>query len=104
MTWYEGLAIASGLAIGYWLVSVFTRPQDDHLDAVDDTIDSISDNPGKQRYEKAVSGFYFAHPQSKYFGVGKLDRDQVTDLAQRKGMDPRECERWLGPWLNYDPA
>ncbi|MHB1307494.1 MAG: methionine synthase [Limisphaerales bacterium] len=52
----------------------------------------------------SVSGFYFAHPQSKYFAVGKLDRDQVTDLARRKEMDPRECERWLGPWLNYDPA
>ncbi len=40
MTWYEGLAIASGLAIGYWLVSVFTRPQDDHLDAVDESVAS----------------------------------------------------------------
>jgi 5-methyltetrahydrofolate--homocysteine methyltransferase len=52
----------------------------------------------------SVSGLYFAHPESKYFAVGKLDRDQVTDLAQRKGKSPAEMERWLGPWLNYPPA
>ncbi len=52
----------------------------------------------------SVSGFYFAHPDSKYFAVGKLDRDQVADLAQRKAMPLAEAERWLGPWLNYDPA
>ncbi|NDB74506.1 MAG: methionine synthase, partial [Verrucomicrobia bacterium] len=52
----------------------------------------------------SVSGFYFAHPESKYFAVGKLDRDQVADLAQRKAMPLAEVERWLGPWLNYHPA
>ncbi len=52
----------------------------------------------------SVSGFYFAHPDSKYFAVGKLDRDQVADYAQRKSMPLAEAERWLGPWLNYDPA
>ena len=52
----------------------------------------------------SVSGFYFGHPDSKYFAVGKLDRDQVADLAQRKSMPLAEAERWLGPWLNYDPA
>ncbi len=52
----------------------------------------------------SVSGLYFAHPQSKYFAVGKLDRDQVADLAQRKGKPLTEMERWLGPWLNYTPA
>ena len=52
----------------------------------------------------SVSGLYFAHPESKYFAVGKLDRDQVADLAQRKNKPPAEMERWLGPWLNYDPA
>ena len=52
----------------------------------------------------SVSGLYFAHPESKYFAVGKLNRDQVTDFASRKKMDLRECERWLGPYLNYDPA
>ncbi|MGE3310343.1 MAG: methionine synthase, partial [Limisphaerales bacterium] len=51
----------------------------------------------------SVSGLYFSHPESKYFAVGKLDRDQIEDLARRQGIDPRECERWLGPWLNYDP-
>ena len=52
----------------------------------------------------SVSGFYFGHPDSKYFAVGKLDRDQLNDLAQRKGMPLAEAERWLGPWLNYEPA
>ncbi|KAF0174217.1 MAG: 5-methyltetrahydrofolate--homocysteine methyltransferase [Limisphaerales bacterium] len=52
----------------------------------------------------SVSGFYFAHPDSKYFAAGKLDRDQIADYAQRKGQPLAEAERWLGPWLNYDPA
>ena len=51
----------------------------------------------------SVSGLYFSHPESKYFAVGKLDPDQVGDLARRKGRPPSEMERWLGPWLNYDP-
>ncbi|MXV13730.1 methionine synthase [Hufsiella ginkgonis] len=49
----------------------------------------------------AVSGFYFAHPQSRYFGLGKIDRDQVTDYAQRKNMPLEEVERWLAPNLGY---
>ena len=52
----------------------------------------------------SVSGLYFAHPESKYFAVGKLDRDQVQDLATRKSKALSEMERWLGPWLNYDPT
>jgi 5-methyltetrahydrofolate--homocysteine methyltransferase len=52
----------------------------------------------------SVSGFYFAHPESRYFQLGKIDRDQVTDYAARKGMSVAEAERWLGPNLNYDPA
>ena len=52
----------------------------------------------------SVSGLYFAHPESKYFAVGKLAKDQVADLAQRKGKSLAEMERWLGPWLNYNPA
>ncbi len=52
----------------------------------------------------SVSGLYFAHPDSKYFAVGKLAKDQVADLAQRKGKSLAEMERWLGPWLNYNPA
>jgi 5-methyltetrahydrofolate--homocysteine methyltransferase len=51
----------------------------------------------------SVSGLYFAHPESKYFAVGKVDRDQVLDYHRRKGMTLQEVERWLGPYLNYDP-
>jgi 5-methyltetrahydrofolate--homocysteine methyltransferase len=52
----------------------------------------------------SVSGLYFAHPESRYFGLGKIDRDQVLDYHFRKGMTVHEVERWLGPNLNYDPA
>ena len=52
----------------------------------------------------SVSGLYFAHPDAKYFSLGKIDRDQVADYAARKGMTIAEVERWLGPNLNYDPA
>jgi 5-methyltetrahydrofolate--homocysteine methyltransferase len=51
----------------------------------------------------AVSGLYFAHLESRYFGVGKIGRDQVLDYASRKGWSPEEAERWLAPILNYDP-
>ena len=51
----------------------------------------------------AVSGWYFSHPQAQYFGVGKIDRDQVASYAQRKGSTLRETERWLGPNLGYEP-
>ncbi len=51
----------------------------------------------------AVSGFYFSHPRAHYFGVGKIDRDQVVSYAQRKGMDFGTAERWLAPNLGYDP-
>jgi 5-methyltetrahydrofolate--homocysteine methyltransferase len=52
----------------------------------------------------SVCGLYFSHPQSKYFAVGKMDRDQVEDYSRRKGMDLRDVERWLSPYLNYDPG
>ncbi len=52
----------------------------------------------------SVSGLYFAHPESRYFSLGKIDRDQVVDYHQRKGMSVAEVERWLSPNLNYDPA
>jgi len=52
----------------------------------------------------SVSGFYFSHPDAKYFSVGKLSRDQVESYAQRKGMSVAEAERWLSPNLGYDPA
>ena len=51
----------------------------------------------------SVSGLYFAHPQSRYFSLGKIDRDQVADYSQRKGMCVGEIERWLGQNLNYNP-
>jgi 5-methyltetrahydrofolate--homocysteine methyltransferase len=52
----------------------------------------------------SVSGLYFAHPESRYFSLGKIDRDQVTDYSERKGMSVAEVERWLGQNLNYEPA
>lgn len=51
----------------------------------------------------SVSGLYFAHPESVYFAVGRIERDQVADYAARKGWDQRTAERWLAPILNYDP-
>ncbi|HEY4075768.1 MAG TPA: methionine synthase [Rhizomicrobium sp.] len=51
----------------------------------------------------SVSGFYYAHPESRYFGVGKIERDQVEDYAARKGWDMATAERWLAPLLNYNP-
>ncbi len=52
----------------------------------------------------SVSGLYFAHPESRYFSLGKIDRDQVADYHERKGMSVAEVERWLGQNLNYDPG
>ncbi len=52
----------------------------------------------------SVSGLYFGHPDSHYFGVGKIDRDQVEDYARRKGWDIATAERWLSPILNYEPG
>jgi 5-methyltetrahydrofolate--homocysteine methyltransferase len=51
----------------------------------------------------SVCGLYFSHPESHYFGVGKIERDQVEDYARRKGWTVEEAERWLAPILNYDP-
>ncbi|MGK0364458.1 MAG: 5-methyltetrahydrofolate--homocysteine methyltransferase [Saprospiraceae bacterium] len=50
----------------------------------------------------SVSGFYYAHPDSKYFGIGSISKDQVEDYAERKSMNLEEAERWLAPSLNYD--
>jgi 5-methyltetrahydrofolate--homocysteine methyltransferase len=52
----------------------------------------------------SVSGLYFAHPESRFFSLGKIDRDQVADYADRKAMTVAEVERWLSPNLNYDPS
>ena len=49
----------------------------------------------------SVSGFYLSHPESRYFAVGKIERDQLADYAHRKGMDVAQAERWLAPLLNY---
>jgi len=51
----------------------------------------------------SVCGLYFSHPESHYFGVGKIERDQIEDYAARKGWAVAEAERWLAPILNYDP-
>jgi 5-methyltetrahydrofolate--homocysteine methyltransferase len=51
----------------------------------------------------AVSGFYFSHPDARYFSVGKIDRDQLQSYAKRKGMSVVEAEKWLMPNLGYDP-
>ncbi|MBL8658263.1 MAG: methionine synthase [Rhodospirillales bacterium] len=52
----------------------------------------------------AVSGYYFSHPESRYFGLGRVHRDQIEDYARRKGVPIRDVERWLAPNLAYDPA
>src|SRR5690606_8236215 len=52
----------------------------------------------------SVSGLYFNHPDSKYFAVGKVGRDQIEDYAARSGRTLEDVERWLGPYLDYDPA
>ncbi len=51
----------------------------------------------------SVSGLYFAHPETAYFAVGRIEKDQVESYAERKGWELRKAERWLGPILNYDP-
>ena len=50
----------------------------------------------------AVSGWYIAHPQARYFALGKVDRDQVEDYARRKGWTLEEAQRWLAPSLGYE--
>ena len=51
----------------------------------------------------SVSGLYFNHPDAKYFAVGKLGRDQIEDYAPRKGLTVAETEKWLAPYLDYEP-
>ncbi|MFV0416762.1 MAG: vitamin B12 dependent-methionine synthase activation domain-containing protein, partial [Chthoniobacterales bacterium] len=60
--------------------------------------ESMAMHPGS-----SVSGLYFNHSDAKYFPVGKIDRDQIEDYAGRKGIDTKECEKWLAPYLNYNP-
>ena len=51
----------------------------------------------------AVSGWYFSHPESRYFVVGRVAKDQVRDYAERKGWDVETAEKWVGPNLGYEP-
>ena len=51
----------------------------------------------------SVSGLYFSNPESSYFGVGKINKDQVIDYAKRRGISVEEAEKWLGPSLSYSP-
>ena len=51
----------------------------------------------------SVSGFYFNHPEAQYFSVGKIGEDQVADYARRQSLRQAEIEKWLGPYLGYDP-
>jgi 5-methyltetrahydrofolate--homocysteine methyltransferase len=51
-----------------------------------------------------VAGLYLAHPEARYFAVGKLSEDQITDYARRKGLTQQEVERWLAPALGYEPG
>ncbi|MNC90529.1 Methionine synthase [compost metagenome] len=51
----------------------------------------------------AVAGFYLSHPEAAYFAVGKIGPDQIEDYARRKGMSVADTEKWLAPWLAYDP-
>jgi 5-methyltetrahydrofolate--homocysteine methyltransferase len=72
------------------------------LAATDNTGISLTDSYAMQP-GASVCGWYFSHPQSMYFGIGKLGADQLQSYAERKGVDVREMERWLSPNLGYDP-
>ena len=70
----------------------------------------VEENTGIQLTESyamvptaAVSGFYLSHPEARYFGLGKINKDQIKSYAHRKSMDVRQVERWLSPNLGYDP-
>ena len=52
----------------------------------------------------SVSGYYIGHQESRYFGLGKIAKDQVQDYAKRKGMTLAEAEKWMAPFINYDPS
>ncbi|MFV0251847.1 MAG: methionine synthase [Beutenbergiaceae bacterium] len=84
-------------------------PEHTEKQAIWDLLD-VQENTGIELTESlamwpgaAVSGFYFSHPQSKYFVVGRLGRDQVADYAERKGWSMEEAEKWLAPNLGYEP-
>ena len=71
---------------------------------------NVEENTGIQLTESramwpgaAVSGWYFSHPESRYFVVGRVAKDQVRDYAERKGWDVETAEKWVGPNLGYEP-
>jgi 5-methyltetrahydrofolate--homocysteine methyltransferase len=74
----------------------------DLLDATTHTTVQLTDNFAMYP-TAAVSGWYFSHPDSQYFVVGRMTREQVDDYARRKGWERTEAERWLAPYLDYDP-
>jgi 5-methyltetrahydrofolate--homocysteine methyltransferase len=78
------------------------RPLFDLLDVEQNTGIQLTENFAMLP-AASVSGLYFSHPKSRYFAVGKIERDQVLDYHRRKGMDLAEVERWLAPNLNYEP-
>ncbi len=73
----------------------------DLIDAEDESVGMRLTENFAMHPTAAVSGYYFAHPESRYFGLGKIQKDQVVDYAKRKGMSMEETERWLSPNLGY---
>jgi 5-methyltetrahydrofolate--homocysteine methyltransferase len=70
------------------------------LNAVDEIGVSLTESMAMQP-AASVSGYYFSHPEARYFNVGKIGEDQLLDYARRKAWDKTEAERWLSPNLNY---
>ena len=84
-------------------------PEHTEKQAIWDLLD-VEANTGMQLTESmamwpgaSVSGLFFAHPDSRYFVLGRINRDQIADYARRKGWEQREAERWLAPNLAYEP-
>jgi 5-methyltetrahydrofolate--homocysteine methyltransferase len=71
------------------------------LDATENTGISLTESLAMMP-ASSVSGWYFANPAAKYFGIGKIEKDQVIDYAERKGWSVEEAEKWLRPVLEYD--
>ncbi len=97
---YQGIRPAAGYPAqpDHTEKETLFRLLDPKTNAGMDLTESFAMTPGS-----SVSGLYFSHPQSLYFGVGKIEKDQAADYARRKGMALGTAERWLSPILNYDP-
>jgi len=96
------------LALSIPFLSRLTKPLQRFFIILRDPFLDAEQNVGVQLTENfamypaaAISGYYFAHPQSHYFGLGRISKDQVEDYAARKGMAVAEAEKWLSPNLNY---